>query len=429
LNTSSAAGDTNAAVIAPFTAKHQLLVYTIGDEAYRDAQKASYGGEGWLYADYKIGTNALGPVDATRAGAPLTGTYNTYPNSVTGVSGSKDFGTALHPTASAFIRVNGGTYDGSRMWEDQSYSGTNRLFLMDPSSSVWRAHIIAKLQAFLSAYGYDGVFLDNIDLNLYRYRASGQARHEGGQTGAWASGGSGIVGYSVTAGSRIGDAAYYSANWRAAMGNYVQAIRAALPSSAFLFGNATNGEFSSSCADEYDVVTVGGVNGVPVGAGLDGVMLEAWVNFPTDWMASGYGTADQWLGQILQAERLVDQGKHVMCVSQADAAMSSMATTSPDAAKHLYGLANYLLIASWDTVTRSGKAIPLSSFRHSSYGFASPLSDYFKVREITQEADVAALGYPTAARVQTGANTWTRQFSGGVVAVNNLTHVGTITLS
>jgi hypothetical protein len=233
---------------------------------------------------------------------------------------------------------------------------------MNPGAPGWRAYVAALARAEIASQGYSGIFLDNVDLSLYRGRA--QEANSDGTVAEYAS----------------------DASYRQAVSGFLRAIRVevgALP----LWANLTHGTDAPGEWDTY----------LPE---IDGVMHEAFV---AGWDGE-LATPETWDVQIRQAEAILLAGKGLMAVAQGE---------RDEVSRMRFALATYLLIAEHG-----------ASFRYADgSGGESTSPDYYQLW--TYEEYGLDLGPARGPRYQAG-KVWRRDFACGSVAVHVEEQRGTI---
>lgn len=171
---------------------------------------------------------------------------------------------------------------------------TVEIYLMNPASPQWQSYVARAARANGSSVGYAGIFLDNVDLSLYRAQhqetnSDGTVREYGSDT-----------------------------DFRQAVQSDLANLRSQVGSMP-LWANMTAGSESASDWAQY----------LPY---LDGVMDEAFVG---GWDGS-YPTATQWQAELQQVQNTVDSGKNVIAVAQG---------SQSDTDRMQFSLASYLLAA------------------------------------------------------------------------------------
>lgn len=265
-----------------------FLILTKKDESFRDEVRAAgYTGQ---VLQYMLGNEVDGP--RTQQGAPTCdATYKPYANQVADEVG--DFCTYINPNEDWFLH-NG---KGERL-----YDGERRYYHMNPGSAGWRAFVLKRLQRSVAGdaqrppLGYDGLFIDNIELTLYK--KLNQLDQSDGVVREYA------------------DEAAYREAWR----GWLEYMRNGLGPSVPLWGNLIAG---TNTADEWNLY-------LPY---LDGVMDEAF--------ATGYNNLSpaDYANDLAQAEQVLAQGKGLYAVSQG---------AKDDLQRQQFALASFLLIAQPD---------------------------------------------------------------------------------
>lgn len=269
-------------------ARADLIILTRTDEPFRDAvRRAGYAG---VILQYMLAAEVSGPVDAVRADAPCNSEHRPWRNQAAFRVG--EFCNLIHPNDDWFLHNE----KGERLYTNWP-GHTGYFYHMNPASPGWRAFLVARLRQALEgddqepALGYDGVFLDNVALTLWKLR-----RQVSNSDGAVREFGS--------------DEAYRTA-WVALLTDVSNALRPARPVWANLIAESAPG----SGWDEY----------LPY---LDGVMVEA---FATGWLGSV--APSEWERGLVQAEEVLRHEKGYLAVVQAK-----------DQTLLPFALASYLLI-------------------------------------------------------------------------------------
>jgi hypothetical protein len=270
-------------------ARAALIILTRTDEPFRDAVRdAGYSG---IILQYMLAAEVSGPIDAVRADAPCNAQHRPWRNQAAFRVG--EFCALIHPNDDWFLHND----RGERLYTNWP-GHTGYFYHMNPASPGWRAFLSARLRQALNgdaqepALGYDGVFLDNVALSLWKLRAQ-------------VSNSDGVVREFQT------DDAYRAA-WIGLLRDLSDALRPAWPVWANLIADPS----PSQGWNDY----------LPY---LDGVMVEA---FATGWRNNV--PPDQWERGLTQAEETLKQGKGYLAVVQAR-----------DQALLPFALASYLLIA------------------------------------------------------------------------------------
>jgi hypothetical protein len=203
-----------------------------------------------------------------------------------------DFCLYIHPNESWFLH-NGA---GQRVVID--YFGTARYtYLMDPASAGWRAFSYARAQQIRDEWGYDGIWLDNLDLDLDR--AYNDGMNSDGMVAEYAT----------------------QAAWQTAMQGWLSGLRASLGQFP-LWANIVGGGLAVTSWDSY----------APY---LDGAMDES---FGVNWLY-GWRDPEEWRSQVARAEQWLGAGKGLVMVGQG---------SMTDTARMNFTLASYMLVAQPD---------------------------------------------------------------------------------
>ena len=263
-----------------------FIILTYGDEQYRDAlRQAGYAG---LILQYLNASQVNGPGPYRDSSVECDTLYEPLRNGI--ARGVGDFCRDLHPNEDWFLH-NGA---GERLYS--VIGGVGVWYHMDPGNSEWRAYAsqaIARDIVGPNAAGFDGAFLDNVELSLTR-----------------------LVEQVSNADGIVREYPRHS-DYHVAWDGYLEQIRArAGPGSriwASLVSDPNRGTLWSSYL-----------------AHLDGVMSPAF--------ATGYDPLSEnaWENNLSQAEAAIGNGKDVVAVSLG---------TQDDAAWQQFALASYLLIS------------------------------------------------------------------------------------
>ena len=279
-------GTTLQALVQDFAS----FVFTRGDEAYRDNMRAA--GFGGTVLQYLMANETSGPANLVDASSPC-GSYVYYPNNVSGIAG--DFCSALHGEERNFLHNStGARLYTTASWQEASATRTVYLYLMNPAAPGWQAYFAQQANENGQALGYSGLFLDNVDLTLYR--GQHQEANSDGTVQEYAT-----------------DSAY-----RSAMVDYLSAMRQQSGQTP-VWANMSNPWDTADFWDPY----------LPY---LDGFMEEY---FADRWSGT-YTGPSAWEAQIERAEEVLGQGKAFLGVAQGQ---------QSDTARMRFGLASYLLIA------------------------------------------------------------------------------------
>jgi hypothetical protein len=293
-----------------------IVVLTYGDEAYRDALRAAgYSGKVLQYLN-AAQVNGPGPYPDNQAACddsfvPLRNGF---------VRGVGDFCRDLHPHEDWFLH-NG---DGERLY---SLVGETEIhYHMNPANPEWRVYASQRIVSQLigpTSPGYDGIFLDNVELSLTRL--------------------------TTLAANADGTVAEFDTDddFRAAWHGYLDLIRARGGPSATIWASLVSDPNRGDYWTDYVRY-------------LDGVMSPAF--------ATGYDplTVDAWENNLTQAEAALRAGTGLIAVSRG---------MRDDLAWQEFALASYLLIAEGDQtwfryVSRDSNADLLSLWHYPNYEIA-----------------------------------------------------------
>ncbi len=268
-------------------ARADLIILTRTDEPFRDAVRAA--GYPGIILQYMLAAEVSGPVDAVRADAPCNPDHRPWRNQAAFRVG--EFCDLIHPNDDWFLH-NG---RGERLYTNWP-GHTGYFYHMNPASPGWRAFLIDRLRQALEgddrepALGYDGIFLDNVALSLWKLRRQTSASD-------------GVVREFDS------DEAYRTA-WIGLLAEISDALRPTWPVWANLIVDSGRGW------TDY----------LPY---LDGVMVEA---FATGWQ--NQVQPNEWERGLAQAEEVLRQEKGYLAVVQAK-----------DSSLLPFTLASYFLIA------------------------------------------------------------------------------------
>jgi hypothetical protein len=255
------------------------------DAPFRDSLRAAgYTGPVFTY----LGALTVGgPGPYNDASAACAADFDAWDNTVAWSAG--DFCTYIHPHESWFLH-NG---KGERIYDD--YFGNGHWgYLMNPADPGWRAFYDGRMQQARATWGYDGVYLDNLDFDLDRARLDMQ--NSDGQVREYAT-----------------DEA-----WRAAVVGWLAGLRAAVGSWQ-LWANLFSRDITETGWDAY----------APY---LDGAMDES---FAVSWLDK-WRAPDVWAAELARAAHWQAQGKDLVLVGQG---------AREDTARLDFTLASYLLVA------------------------------------------------------------------------------------
>jgi hypothetical protein len=290
---------TDGTSVQTMAGAYASAILTRGHEAYRDQLRAA--GMRGPILQYLMANETSGPPRAGGAGALRSSQdacsrsleISYLLNTVTGIAG--DFCTALHPVEANFLHNSAGERLYTTLsWQEQTGTKTGYIYSMNPAAPGWRAYLAQRARENLQSFGYDGLFLDNLDTSLHRLQ-----HQEANSTGA-------VQEYAT------------EASYRAATNGLLSAVRGQVGSGT-IWANTVGAYELPSDEDGY----------LPY---LDGVMREYFVDL---WNGS-YASPAVWEAQLQQAEKLSSQGKAFVGVAQGPRS---------DVARMRFGVASYLLIA------------------------------------------------------------------------------------
>ncbi|MEA2573720.1 MAG: hypothetical protein QOH93_1018 [Chloroflexia bacterium] len=268
---------------------HKYIHLTsMADIGYRNKLRAA-GFKGPIYT--YIASNAVaGPGPYKDASARCEAGYQPYDNTL--AWDKDDFCKYVHPHESWFLH-NGA---GERLVDD--YFGSGRWsYLMNPMDPGWQAFSEERLVYMRDNWGYDGVWLDNVDLDLDR--GTGGVNNSDGRVREYGS----------------------DAEWVVGMAEWLKGVRAKVGDWP-IWANLVGGGTTASSWDAY----------APY---LNGAMDESFsVRWVDEWRSS-----EQWRGQLERASRWLGMGKGLVMVGQGP---------EEDVERMRFTLASYLLVAEGD---------------------------------------------------------------------------------
>ncbi|MEO8288319.1 MAG: putative glycoside hydrolase [Chloroflexota bacterium] len=275
---------TSAAEIA---ANHSYIHLTgASDIPFRDdLREAGYKGPILTYVTMN---SVEGPGPYRDSAAACDNEYQGYDNQVAFYKG--DFCTYIHGNESWFLH-NG---KGERIVDD--YFGSDRWsYLMNPADPGWRAFSYERLKFIKETWYYEGLWLDNLDLDLSR---------------AWRE---------VTNSDGFVKEYETGEQWQAAVTGWLSGLRAEVGYGYPVWANIVGGGMSATAWDPY----------APY---LDGAMDESFaVRWVDDWRSP-----EQWQGQIQRAQRWLGLGKGLVMVGQGP---------QEDKERLNFTLASYMLVS------------------------------------------------------------------------------------
>lgn len=263
-----------------------FIVLTAGDEEYRDAlRRAGYDGS---ILQYLNASQVNGPGPYRDSSAACDAEFAPLRNGILRNVG--DFCRDVQPNESWFLH-NGA---GERLYS--TIGDTGVLYHMNPGNPAWRAFASQAIASEIvgpKANGYDGLFLDNVELSLTRL--TDQVDNADGVVREFKQ----------------------DSDYRAAWEDYLRQIRARVGESSQLWANLVSDTNAGTTWPGYL-------------AHLDGAMSPAF--------ATGYDPlpAEKWENNLDQAAAAIENGKGIIAVSLGE---------RDDAEWQQFALASYLLIA------------------------------------------------------------------------------------
>lgn len=247
-----------------------FLILTKKDEAFRDELRAAgYTGD---VLQYVMAAEVVGPEGALSAEAPCDEGFVLWHNQAAYEPG--DFCGLLHGNDDWFLH-NG---SGERLYSLQSGSW---FYHMNPANPGWRRFLVERLRRFLEGegaeppLGYDGVFLDNVELTLGKVLR--------------------LMSNSDGAVAEFADDESYRAAWEGLLAEISGALRPRWP----IWANMVAGGTGEAGWESYL-------------SHLDGGMNEA---FATGWPDAPLGPA-RWEADLRQAEAALALDKGYLAVAQ-----------------------------------------------------------------------------------------------------------------
>ncbi len=274
---------------ADIAAQHHYIHLTgLSDVPFRDALRAA-GYRGPIYT-YTAINGVEGPGPYKNAAAPCQPNYTGLDNNLAWQK--DDFCTAIHAHESWFLHNS----KGERLADD--YFGTGHwVYLMNPADPGWQVFSYSRLQTIRANWGYDGVWLDNLDVDLER--GLHEEKNSDGQVQEFAD----------------------TAAWQAGMRIWLAGARAQLGSWP-IWANLVGGPLEATAWDAY----------APY---LDGALDES---FAVRWL-DGWRDPATWAADLDRAERWLAAGKGLVLVGQG---------AQDDSVRLRFTLASYLLVAQDD---------------------------------------------------------------------------------
>jgi hypothetical protein len=241
-----------------------FVTLTHGDEVYRDELRLlGYDG---LVMQFIVAAEVNGPGPYTNSADACDSTFRPLRNGVARERG--DFCSEIHPHDDWFL-LNG---VGERLYTVVGETGV--WYHMNPASSGWRAFAIRHMINDLigpEALGFDGVFLDNVELSLSK--VADQMRNSDGEVQGFTS----------------------NSEYRAAWISYLEELSVHLRPHGPLWANLV--------ADPND-----GRNWAPYLEHLDGAMMPSF--------ATGYRglSPARWNNNLVQVEAALQAGRGIVAV-------------------------------------------------------------------------------------------------------------------
>lgn len=268
-------------------AKASSYIHLTGpaDIGYRNKLRAA-GYRGPIYT-YMTASAVEGPGPYKNSSAACASGYTPYDNNLAWEV--DDFCRNVHPNESWFLHNS----KGERLVAD--YFGTGRwTYLMNPGDPGWQAFAQERLAFIKDNWGYDGVWLDNVDLDLSRGKAD--SKNSDGRVQEYAS----------------------DKEFQAAWQVWLAGVRNKLGKWP-IWANLVGGGLSAGSWDAY----------APY---LDGTMDES---FSVRWV-DAWRSVEEWKGQLERADRWLASGKGLVAVGQGE---------KGDVERMRFTLASYLLVA------------------------------------------------------------------------------------
>jgi hypothetical protein len=271
---------------ADLASEHRYIHLTgPSDARYRDrVWDAGYNGHIYTYVTaYAV----EGPGPYRDASARCNADYQPFDNNL--AWGRGDFCRYIHPNESWFLHNS----DGERIYEDYFDNG-RYTYLMNPADPGWRDYSYERLERIKREWGYSGIWLDNVDLDLDRATRGGE--------------------------NSDGSAQEFSNNsdFRAAMAGWLKGLRERLGDYP-VWANLVGGRLEANSWDQYEPY-------------LDGAMDESYA---VRWL-DGWRSPGEWLAQAERAERWLSREKGLVLVGQGE---------QEDERRMRFTLASYMLVA------------------------------------------------------------------------------------
>lgn len=254
------------------------------DLAFRDKLRAS-GFTGPIYS-YVLADGVEGPPPSSDNSEC---SYSRQPNDNNVAWSSGDFCNYLNAHESWFLHNS----KGQRL-ADNYFDKGRWTYLMNPADPGWQQFSYQRLRQLRDNLGYDGIWLDNLDLDLQRM-TTGVTNADGG-----------VQEYTT-------DAA-----WQQAMRGWLAGLRAQMGDTP-IWANLVGGGLSAQSWDPYALY-------------LDGAMDES---FAVQWV-DNWREPQDWAAQLERADRWLSSGKGLVMVGQGE---------KDDQQRLRFTLASYMLVA------------------------------------------------------------------------------------
>jgi hypothetical protein len=275
----------DGAPVETLAARARIITLTHGDEHYRDQLRAA--GYAGLVLQYVVASQVNGPGPLRDASEVCDAGFRPLRNGIARDPGQ--FCAEIHPNEDWFLHSSA----GERLYERTGQTGV--WYLMNPASEGWRSYAVARLAADLSgpnALGFDGLFLDNVELSDVKARE--------------------LLDNSDGSVQEFETNAAYRQAWI----DYLAVISASVRPAAPVWANMVADPNTGDAWDPYMEY-------------LDGGMFPAF--------ATGYDalSVPKWTNNLVQAESVLAAGKGVIAVGIG---------SRDDLDRQQFALASYLLI-------------------------------------------------------------------------------------
>jgi hypothetical protein len=222
--------------------------------------------------------------------------------------------------------------DGKRMKAGLRGDAEERFYLMDPMHPGWRAFFVQRMAEMQTVYGWDGVFLDNVELSLAKRQRTGQLP------------------------AKYPDDASYTA----AVKSFLSHLRTEYfrPTGRPIEANLIEQRHGNDPV-WHEMLQL-----------LDGGMREGWV---AGWDFSKLRSASSWLSEIQQLEQSQAAGRHVWVVEMG---------RKDDLLRQQYSYASFLLAANGRAsyrYTDSSRYDEVWTYPNYALDLGSPVGPRYKV--------------------------------------------------